>query len=108
MPTPEYFARYPPFPSDVPVAELAHLSLSKLLENDSVESQRLFEASKKDGLFLLNLKGCDEGEVMIKHTENAFVLNEKLFALGPEELRKHPVTMPTNRFGYVLPYHRLS
>jgi hypothetical protein len=103
MPIAEYFERYPAFPDDVPIAPLANISLRKLIFKDVEESLKLFEACKEDGIFLLDLKECNAGEVLLQDAKNLFTINEKLFALGQEELRKHPVNMPTNRFGCVIP-----
>ena len=100
MPTEEYFARYPPFPSDAPVAQLECLSLKKLLAHDAAECARLFQACQDTGFFLVNLRGTEEGEIMLKHAEMAFTLSEQIHQLDQEELKRYAFKPPANLFGY--------
>ncbi|KAI4086089.1 MAG: hypothetical protein LQ344_007867 [Seirophora lacunosa] len=89
MPTEEHFAKYPPFPSDVPVVQLECLSFTKLLAGDEAESERLFEACQHTGFFLLNLRGTAEGETMLKHAAKAFKLTEQIHELDQDELKNY-------------------
>ncbi|TEY29576.1 hypothetical protein BOTCAL_0938g00020 [Botryotinia calthae] len=100
MPTPAYFSKYPPFPSNIPVAKLPVVSFSKLLSNDEDESNSVFEASRAMGFFLLDLSGCSAGEEFLKNAESMFDLNEKVNALSQEELMKYAYKPPTSLFGY--------
>ncbi|KAL8658847.1 MAG: hypothetical protein Q9226_000737 [Calogaya cf. arnoldii] len=100
MPTEEYFARFPPFPSDVPVVQLECLSFTKLLANDTAERQRLFQACQDIGFFLVNLRGTDEGETMLKHAERAFKLTEQIHKLDQDELKQYAFKPPADLFGY--------
>ena len=101
MPTIKYFEKYPAFPTDVPVVDLRSLSLRKLMAEDKSESNRLFEASKEVGFFLVHLKDSAEGEDMLRHAELAFDLNEKLFETYQGELMKYAVD-PPDLMGYAL------
>lgn len=102
MPTEEHFAKYPPFPSDVPVVQLECLSFTKLLAGDEAESERLFEACQHTGFFLLNLRGTAEGETMLKHAAKAFKLTEQIHELDQDELKKYAYRPPADLFGYCL------
>ena len=95
MPTPKCFAGVPAFPDDVPVAELQRLELSKLLSGDKAESEALFEACTGFGFFLLDLRGCEEGEILLKETEAAFDISQEFYALSDEERTKFPL-LPSN------------
>ena len=103
MPTATYFNKYPPFPKDIPIAHLPRVSLSKLIANNGAESEQLFEACRANGFFLLDLKACDEGEVMLKDAEYAFDVSERVFEIDQEELMKDAFKPPKVLFGYVLP-----
>lgn len=100
MPTREFFARNPPFPSDVPVVQLECLSFTKLLANDAAECQRLFQTCQYIGFFLVNLRGSDEGETMLKHAERAFDLTEQIHRVDQDTLKKYSFKPPTDLFGY--------
>ena len=102
MPTVEQFSKYPPFPTDVPVADLRCLSFRKLLADEESESERLFQSCREIGFFLLDLRGTSEGENMLKHAETAFDLNKKILELDQEELTKYAFQPPASLFGYVL------
>jgi hypothetical protein len=99
MPTPAYFSKYPEFPSDISVAKLPVLSLSKLLSNDEVESDALFEASRTLGFFLIDLSDDSSGEGFLRDTERIFDLNEELHNLSTDELMKYAYKWPTSLFG---------
>ena len=100
MPTKEYFEKYPPFPSDVPVVDLKCLSFTKLLANDASESEKLFQASQETGFFLIDLKGSEKGEAMLKHAKTAFDFNEQIHQIEKDEMAKYAFKPPTNLFGY--------
>ena len=95
MPTPECFAKVPPFPNDVPTVDLQRLELSKLLSGDETVSKALFEACASLGFFLLDLRGCAEGETLLKETEAGFNTSQEFFALSDEEKSKFPL-LPGN------------
>ena len=95
MPTPECFAKVPPFPNNVPTLELHRLKLRQLLFGDEAESQALFEACALLGFFLLDLRGCAEGETLLKETEAGFTICQDFYALSNEEKSKFPLR-PSN------------
>lgn len=95
MPTPECFAKVPPFPNDVPTVNLQRLQLRNLLSGDEAESEALFEACVGLGFFLLDLRGCGEGESLLKETEEGFSIGQEFYALSDEEKSKFPM-LPSN------------
>ena len=95
MPTPKCFAGVPAFPNDVPVAKLQRLQLSKLLSGDKAESEALFEACTGFGFFLLDLRGCEEGDFLLEETEVAFDISQEFYASSDEEKPKFPL-LPSN------------
>src|SRR5437879_494085 len=99
MPTQAYFDKYPPFPSNVPVAELPRLSFAKLQDQDREESDALFDACRAMGFFLLDFRGCSEGDAFLKEAERMFDLNEEVNMLNGEELMKYLYQPPHSLFG---------
>jgi hypothetical protein len=99
MPTQAYFDKYPPFPDDVPVAELRRLSFAKLLAHEESESDSLFEACRSMGFFLLDFQGCPEGEAFLQKAGAMFDLNEEVNALDVDELMKYAYKPPHSLFG---------
>ncbi|KAE8444939.1 hypothetical protein EG329_014066 [Mollisiaceae sp. DMI_Dod_QoI] len=103
MPTEKLFTEAPPFPDNIPVANLSTLSLEKLLTGDEKESMRFFDACKNDGFFLLDLRHASIGASLLTLAEELFRVNEALFNEGPEELNKYtyppPGILGYNAFG---------
>ena len=99
MPTQKYFDKYPSFPSDVPTAQLPRLSFSKLLDDDTNESDALFNACRSMGFFLLDFEGCSEGEGFLKRAGAMFDLNEEVNAMEVDELMKYAYQPPHSLFG---------
>jgi hypothetical protein len=93
------FSDLPPFPSDIPIAPLHRLVLSKL-RTDPAESQRLFSSSKDLGFFYLDLRRDEEGEVLLSEAERLFGLAPALYNLGREELQKYNYTAQGSYMGY--------
>ncbi|ESZ94249.1 hypothetical protein SBOR_5383 [Sclerotinia borealis F-4128] len=109
MPTPAYFSKYPPFPSNIPVANVPVFSFSKLATNDEYESHALFEASRHIGFFQLDFTGCLFGEEFLKNSEYMFDLNAELYALPKEELNEYAYNPPVSLFRYKpLGYHKIG
>jgi hypothetical protein len=102
MPTQAYFDKYPPFASHVTTAKLPRLSFAKLLAHDKSESDALFEACRAKGFFLLDFRGCSEGEGFLKEAEALFQLNEEVNTLDVDELMKYAYNPPHSLFGYVI------
>ena len=72
----------PPFPDDVPIAELKCISLTRLRSHDKAESEALFDACKEDGFFLLDLRGDDKGEKILTEAGSLFDVGKTLFDLS--------------------------
>ena len=102
MPRASNFNDYPPFPEDVVVADLPQLSLCKLLENNIVESEKLFRSCRESGFFLLNLTGSSVGKDMLRNAELGFELSQKLFGLEQEELGRYTLNVEESLYGYAL------
>ncbi|KAM0149819.1 hypothetical protein ACHAQE_003895 [Botrytis cinerea] len=109
MPTSTYFDKYPPFPSNIPVANVPIFSFLKLAVNDEHESFALFEASRHIGFFQLDFTGCSFGDQFLKNTETMFNLNAELYALSKTELNKYAYSPPVSLFRYKpLGYHKIG
>jgi hypothetical protein len=104
MPTQEYFSKLPPFPSDVPVAQLRRISYAKLLELDEAESALLFDACQTHGFFLLDFDTCSKGQEFLNRAERMFELTEEVNAEPVEELMKYAYKPPHSLIGFVKPY----
>lgn len=79
---------YPPFPGDVPIAQLSRISLKKLLSDDEPESETLYKSCKVSGFFLLDLAATPEGEEILRDVTEAFEMAETLFGMDPKEKMK--------------------
>jgi isopenicillin N synthase-like dioxygenase len=93
------FPNLPPFPSNIPIAPLHRLSLSKL-RRDAAESERLFSASKDLGFFYLDLRQDAEGEALLDEADKLFALGPQLYDLGREELQKYDNKSLGSYMGY--------
>jgi isopenicillin N synthase-like dioxygenase len=80
---------YPPFPSDVPTAQLSKNSLRKLLSANGAESEVLYDSCKTSGFFLLELSATPHGEEILQDVAKAFEMTEALFKLDLEEKMKY-------------------
>jgi len=103
MPTLEAFQKCPPFPSETPIADIPIISYSNLKSNTGPDSENLFEGCREQGFFLLDLRGDNDGEKLLKDAEGMFDLNAAMFALGHEELMKFKADIPKDLNGYKPP-----
>ncbi|MCJ1395457.1 hypothetical protein MMC18_008343 [Xylographa bjoerkii] len=94
------FSNIPPFPNDVSCAPLLKLSFKKLLDGDSEESNRLFQASKQLGFFYLDLRDTSEGDSILEDVDKLFRVGEQLFDLDVEEKQKYDFSEENSYFGY--------
>ena len=99
MPRVGYFNQLPPFQEDAAVADLPRLSLTKLFENDALESEQLFRACRETGFFLLDLTGSKAGEDMLDDAEKGFELSRGILGLESEELERFPFKPKESLFG---------
>lgn len=101
MPTAQYFDKLPPFPDHVSTVDLPRLSFSKLLSRDTGESERLFEACRTHGFFLLDLRDTPDGETLLHEAERMFELNRAVHDLDMAEKMKYFFQPPKSIFGFV-------
>ena len=90
--TPSSLTKYPPFPNDVPTAQLSKVSLRKLMSADDAESDVLYESCKTSGFFLLDMTATPEGEDILQDVAKAFDMAETLFEMATEEKMKYSMT----------------
>ena len=102
MPTQALFDKHPLFPKDIGAAQLQQISYAKLLANDKTEAKALLSACQQWGFFLLDFRGCPEGEAYIQQAAKLFEINEEVHSMGVEELMKYYYNTPHSLFGYVL------
>ncbi|KAH8820729.1 hypothetical protein F5884DRAFT_58795 [Xylogone sp. PMI_703] len=88
-----------PFPEDVRTAPIATVVLSKLLDGDHVEGQKVLAACKTHGFFYLDMRGCREGESLLDESERLRQLAVKAFSLPLEEKMKFRMASGS-LFGY--------
>lgn len=95
-------SEYPSFPDspEFPTVELQDISLQRLVDHDEAEEQRVFEACKGRGFFYLNLTGPDNGETILKGSEEIAHVGERFMALPTEEKMKF-TPRQKELFGYV-------
>lgn len=99
MPHFSEFNSNPPFPSDVPIAKLECISLIDLQNGNELESEALFHACKKDGFFLLDLRGDQMGERILAEAGKLFDMGKTLFDLPYETKMNYPMGGARSVFG---------
>ena len=93
----------PPFPTDVPQARFARISLSKIRCGDDVTSAVLFKACIDDGFFLMDLRDDSNGEELLRDAGKLFDLGRTLFDLPFNEKMRYVMGGARSVFGYVCP-----
>ncbi|RAK81858.1 putative oxidoreductase [Aspergillus fijiensis CBS 313.89] len=71
------------FPSELPIAQLHTIDLGRLQAGNQDEAQRLLDASRKDGVFYLNLAFAQKEIVPV--LDSIYELSNGLFSLPLEE-----------------------
>lgn len=99
MPTEDIFAQSPPFPDDVPIADIPVISYKGLLSNSSIESEKLLNACREHGFFLLDLRDSEEGKALLNDAESMFKISNAIFDLGQDELMKYVCNPPRDLRG---------
>lgn len=89
----------PRFPSDVPTAPIATISLGKLLDSDDNEAEVALEACRTYGFFYLNLMSTSAGEELLDEAESLHQLSKEVFS-QPIEYKEPFINVPGNIFGY--------
>lgn len=111
------FPGIPPFPEDVPSAPLLRISLHKLVNDDTDELARLWEACKTIGFFYLDLRtpdsnkrdsgheqstleGAIDGDGLLHGASDLFQLGSQFFDLSVEEKMRYDFREQGSYFGY--------
>lgn len=95
------FNRDPPFPSDIPIAKLKYISLADLRNGNELESEALFDACKQDGFFLLDLRGDEQGEMILSEAGKLFDIGKALFDLDYDHKMEFVMGGSRSVFGLV-------
>jgi isopenicillin N synthase-like dioxygenase len=90
-----------PFPDDVPTYDLPKVSYRRLLAGDVAESDKVFQACKDTGFFLLDLAGPQQGERFLKDAEEILMLAEEFSELDDAEKSEYRLQQPHHIFGSV-------
>ena len=83
------FDALPPFPSNVPTAEVPKFSLSMLSSGDAAYARDVFMTCCTTGFFLLDMGGDKVGDDMIKQIEAMFDISNSTFDLDIEEKTRY-------------------
>ena len=98
------FDGLPPFPENVPTADVPKFSLAKLSSGDASYASKLFETCRRTGFFLLEMGGEETGDNIIKEIDAMFDISNSIFDLDIEEKRKYAQEASKGRFtGYWIP-----
>jgi isopenicillin N synthase-like dioxygenase len=85
MASQDIFAQYPPFPDDVPTADVPSISLGKLVSGDAAHSRELFEICRTVGFFLLDLTDDASGQAVLQSINEVLGIAKDVFDLDEEE-----------------------
>lgn len=89
MASAEYFASQPAFPDDLqPIAQMATISLAKLVEGSTSEAEAVLHACRKLGFFLLDLTGDPVGEKLSAEVDAVFEVVRQTMELSTDEKHK--------------------
>ena len=94
------FSQAPPFPDDVPTANMLKISLAKLHAGDQAEAERMFDACRSLGFFLLDLSGDSRGEKLVRDIDRLLDIATDVMQLGMEKKMKFRYNPPQRLFGY--------
>lgn len=94
------FSDLPPFPSDVPTAPIARISLSKILAGDATASSSALEACRTHGFFYLGLRGTEKGEALLTESEELHELARTAFDVPLEYKEQFALVKGVSLFGY--------
>jgi isopenicillin N synthase-like dioxygenase len=82
-------ASQPAFPDDLqPIAQIATVSLAKLVAGDTGEAEAVLHACRTLGFFLLDLTGDSVGENLISEVDAVFDVVRQTMELSMEEKNK--------------------
>jgi isopenicillin N synthase-like dioxygenase len=101
----EIFPDLPPFPENVPTAPLLRISLEKLLQHDSGEEERCWNACCDLGFFYLDLRTSGsqqsiDGEALLENANQLFQVMTDFYDLDVQEKVKYDFKEQGSYFGY--------
>ncbi len=70
----------PPFPSDVPTAPIARISLRDILASDPSACASVLKACQTQGFFYLDLTSTSIGDSLLQDSETLLQLSQAAFA----------------------------
>lgn len=97
----DHSQQVPPFPSNIHIADIPIISYTNLKDQTGDDSQNLFTASWEQGFFMLDLRGNEDGEQLLKSAEAMFEISNAVFSMGHEALLKYKSNLPYKLYGYV-------
>ncbi|KAH8692773.1 hypothetical protein BGW36DRAFT_418938 [Talaromyces proteolyticus] len=101
MASTEYFASQAVFPDDLqPIAQMATISLARLVAGSTAEADVVLHACRKLGFFLLDLTGNSIGEQMIAEVDAMFDVVRQTMELSMAEKKKFNHDPPRDFRGY--------
>ncbi|KAI1357430.1 oxidoreductase [Xylaria arbuscula] len=95
-----HFETVPPFPQDVPVAEMHTISLADLRLGDRLTIDKLTSSCQELGFFLLDLQGDTAGSLMVEEIDQLFDVGKALLGLSEEEKRQYLHDIPKSFLGF--------
>lgn len=101
MATSKYINQYPESPDDVKVVDIPTISLARLQEETTTESEALYKACRELGFFLLELQASEEGNALLEDAEKMFGITHETLNLGKEELERFAYNPPRSLLGHV-------
>ena len=93
------FDSVPPFPEDVPLAQLSSISLNRLSAGKQDEVDSMFKACQESGFFVLDLNGDALGEKMITELSEIFEIIKATMHVSEEEKVKYQAKPPAKFTG---------
>lgn len=92
--------QYPPFAEGLTTAPLVSISLHKLEEWDTKESESFFKASKELGFFYLSFEGSELGEKLVSQAEQLHIVQKKFHGMTYAEKDEYAREKLDPFFGY--------
>lgn len=90
----------PPFPSDVPTAPIARISLHELLASDPSACASALEACRTHGFYYLDLASTQIGSSLLSASERLLQLSQQVFSHDLDYKTKHDLIKGVSLFGY--------
>ncbi|KAI0188237.1 oxidoreductase [Astrocystis sublimbata] len=94
------FEGIPPFPDNIPTAEIATISLSDLRNGDASASGNLLASAQHLGFFLLDLSGDETGNKVVDEIDRLFDSTRVVMNLSDEVKHEYRNDPPRNFLGF--------